>query len=294
MSSKAIVVSELDLSKISYSNPKTYSTSHCINVLYDGRSYLNLQTPICSSFGMTKNDKDNKYSMTILFNTPEEDKTEITLFENQMKNLEEKIISDIVKDEKKQWKKILNLDSKYDNLKPEVKTLMIENKLGNHLVKEPKTKDKGYSNQMNVKIRDYGGSIKLDTYLMNEKKSVYMDSEKPDTPKLYDPFEFLYRNFNDKKPPLTLIGIINFAIWVVNGNIYISPSMNQVIVSEGPKKSQKVLINEKGIEGFVVADKEEEKKSDKGSSSNEDDEEEEVEEEVEEDEEEPQIVNIRR
>jgi hypothetical protein len=290
MSSTAIVVQDFDLSKIRYSRPKSYNGSHCINILYDGNSYLNLQTPLSYSFGMTKNEKDNKYSATILFDTPEDDKSEVKYFEKMMRELEEKIVSDIVRDEKKEWKKILNTDTKYDSLKTEVKTLMIENKLGNHLVKEPKIKDKGYSNQMNVKIRDYQGTIKLDTYVMNDKKSVYMDTEKQDTPKLYDPFEVLWRTFDEKKPLLALIGILNFTIWVVNGNIYISPTMSQVIVRETIKKSVKVQINEKGIDGFVVADKEETN----GSDSNEV-EEEEVEEEVEEDEdEEPEPVRVVR
>lgn len=291
MSSTAIVVQDFDLSKIKYSRPKSYNGSHCINILYDGNSYLNLQTPLSYSFGMTKNEKDNKYSATILFDTPEDDKSEVKYFEKMMRELEEKIVADIVRDDKKEWKKVLNTDAKYDNLKPEVKTLMIENKLGNHLVKEPKIKDKGYSNQMNVKIRDYQGTIKLDTYVMNDKKSVYMDTEKKDTPKLYDPFEVLWRTFDEKKPLLALIGILNFTIWVVNGNIYISPTMSQVIVRESVKKSVKVQINEKGIDGFVVADKEAEGS---GSGNNEEEEvEEEVEEEEEEDEE-PEPVKVRR
>lgn len=282
--SRAIVSQEFDITKIRYSRPKTYNSSQCINILYDGNSYLNLQTPMVLSFGMSKNDKDNKYSMTILFDTPDDDKTDVRLFEKCIRDIQDKVVSDIVRDEKKEWKKILNFDSKFENQKPEVKTLMIENKFGNQLVREPKIKDKNYSNQMNVKVRDINGSVKLDTFMMNEEKSVYMENG---SPKSYDAYELLYRSFDEKKPLLHMIGIINFTIWIVNGNIYISPSISQVIVKENKRVTSKVMINEKGVGGFV-------EKKPNDDEEEEEEVEEEVEEEEEEDDDEEPVVAKRR
>lgn len=288
--SKAIVVQEFDVNKISYSKPKTYNSSQCINIVYPGSGYLHLQTPLVSSFGISKNEKDNKYSMTLLFDVnskeKEEEKEEVRQFEKCMRDLQDKIISDIVKDEKKEWKKILNFDTKFENLKPEVKTLMIENKLGNQLVREPKIKDKNYANQMNVKVRDYNGSLKLDTYLMNDTKNLYTENGEP---KLYDAFNLLYRKFEEKKPPVSVIGIITFSIWIVNGNIYISPSITQVIVKEQKKLSSRVTINEKGIQGFI--EKSKDNSDDEGEEVEED---EEVEEEDEEEDDEDKMPKVVR
>jgi hypothetical protein len=284
--SKAVVIQEFDINKIAYSKPKNYNGAQCINIVYPGSGYLHLQTPLMSSFGISKNQTDGKYSMTLILdvNSTEEDKEEVRTFEKVMRELQDKIIDDIVSDEKKEWKKILNLDNKYDKLNKEVKKLMIENKLGNKIVKEPKIKDKGYSNLMNVKIREYNSSLKVDTYLMNDKKNLYTENGQP---KLYDAFKLLYREFQDKKPPVNVIGIITFSIWVLNGNIYISPSMTQVIVKEQQKISSKVSINEKGIDGFIEKDI-------NSNSDDDEQEEEEVEEEEEVDDDEEQMPKVVR
>lgn len=240
---EAVLFNEINLSEISYGKPKKQNQGSVVNIFYKG-VYLTIQTPAMNtSFGLS--EYEGKWTLNLSFNPYGCMKQEIDDFQQFLESLKEKIIQDIV--DKGLYKEWLGVGDKWEKYSAEMKTELINQKVGNDLVKwSKKDLEKKYPPTMSIKIPQNRDSkeFRISVFKMNDEGSIEMDSQGQFIE--YDPRQLLIFDESVKVKPKVFC-LFNINIWLVNSNIYISPVCSQILVSPAKKSNMKFTFNPRGF-----------------------------------------------
>lgn len=255
---EAILASELDISKVSFGKVVKQTQGSLVNVYYEGNGSLKLQTPLMNTFGMSRVEENGKWTMSLLFSDKNVDGEAVRQFQDCMEKLEEKIVHDITTKYYKTW---LNVGDKWDKFSEDMRRELVIQKLGNHFLRHSKNSEKNYDPTMNLKINKKKDSedLKVDVYMMDEENRVLLDES--GEYKSYDWNEHLVFSKEDRRPRPKVYCLFGITIWLVNSNIYLSPTVFQILIQQPKMLTSKVSFNKRGFlksEDFEENDEEQE------------------------------------
>jgi len=243
------------LSKISFGKPKPQTMGCVVNLFYksgDVNGYLQIQTPLMNTFGISKDEKYGKYSMGLSFyeNSPNEEFNRLnTQFRENMEKLEDKIIHDIASKYYKEWP--IGGDA-WESFPLEVRIAMVKSKLGKQKLVRSNVKDGNVYKTLNLKVgikNDKDGNptdeFKMETFMLDNDSRIIRDAQGNN--KLFDTKDLLLNLVQQKKVRPKVICLFQMTIWIVNTNIFMSPQIVQCVVEPPKAMSMKAVFNEKGI-----------------------------------------------
>lgn len=247
---QAIIPENFDISLVNFGKVKKQENGNVVNIYYHNKreninQILYLQTPLLDTFGMSLpyhkkdinvqqvNNQLEKYILTLILSEQKE-------LLNVLDQLEEKIKNDLSQIHYKTW---LNDNvNKLDKLNSDVRTLMIEQKIVKHLYKHnPSNKN---LITMNCKmLKKENGNWSFDTNCLEENCGDTFDIIKENgNYKLFDPYDLLYMDGVKKKLP-KLYCVFSVSIWIINGNIYLSPNVQRLLIKKVKTEIPKVMFD---------------------------------------------------
>jgi hypothetical protein len=247
---KAITYSEFDISKVSFSKPRKASQGSVVNVKYLDRPLV-LQTPLMSTFGLSR--YEDKWSLCLsLYAYNQQAEHENAKFRACIEELEEKLINELVGGLYKEW---LCVGDKWDKFSKDLIRELVLQKCDKRLLKHSKKDvDKRYAPTMNIKLnknRENGGEgFYVSTFMLGEDNRI-IQNENGDC-REYDIMEKLYfdpssSSAEDRRIRPKVYCLFSLSIWLINGNIFLTPVCNQVLIQPVKPMMMRVTFNEKGF-----------------------------------------------
>jgi hypothetical protein len=241
---EAVLFSEFDVSKLSFSKPKKQSQGSVVSVYY-GNTYFVLQTPLMNTFGISEYEGKWSLSLSLNSNNPTSQQ-EISKFRSCIEELEEKVLNDVSNGLYKDW--LAGIGDKWDKWPIEMKREMVSQKMGKKLLRHSKKDlEKKYAPTMNVKLNKKRDSedFNVSVFMMDEENRIKCN-EKGDLIE-YDIREYLYFDSEEKKLKPKIFCLFGISIWLINSNIYIVPTCNQVLIEPPRSQMLKVSFNKRGF-----------------------------------------------
>lgn len=256
---KAIIFSEVDVNKITFGKPKKHNQGSVVNVKYNDRQNFVIQTPLMNTFGIsTYNDK---WTLGLSFsysNGLSED--DLLKFQKVIEDIEEKVLTDLANGLYKDW---LGVGDKWDKFSIDLKREMVSSKYNKSLLRySKKHAEKKYAPTMNIKLnkkRDTS-EFNVDTFMMDSENRIICN-EKGEYVE-FDIKEHLYsEDSEEKRIRPRVYCLFSMSIWIINGNIFLTPVCNQILIQPVKSTIQRVTFNEKGFtrldEKFDMEDEDE-------------------------------------
>lgn len=256
---KAIIFSEVDVNKITFGKPKKHNQGSVVNVKYNDRQNFVIQTPLMNTFGIsTYNDK---WTLGLSFsysNGLSED--DLLKFQKVIEDIEEKVLTDLANGLYKDW---LGVGDKWDKFSIDLKREMVSSKYNKSLLRySKKHAEKKYAPTMNIKLnkkRDTN-EFNVDTFMMDSENRIICN-EKGEYLE-FDIKEHLYsEDSEEKRIRPRVYCLFSMSIWIINGNIFLTPVCNQILIQPVKSTIQRVTFNEKGFtrldEKFDMEDEDE-------------------------------------
>jgi hypothetical protein len=256
---KAIIFSEVDVNKITFGKPKKHNQGSVVNVKYNDRQNFVIQTPLMNTFGIsTYNDK---WTLGLSFsysNGLSED--DLLKFQKVIEDIEEKVLTDLANGLYKDW---LGVGDKWDKFSIDLKREMVSSKYNKSLLRySKKHAEKKYAPTMNIKLnkkRDTS-EFNVDTFMMDSENRIICN-EKGEYIE-FDIKEHLYsEDSEEKRIRPRVYCLFSMSIWIINGNIFLTPVCNQILIQPVKSTIQRVTFNEKGFtrvdEKFDMEDEDE-------------------------------------
>lgn len=246
---EAVIPKDFDENKITYGYMKKLPLGSVVNVYYNG-SYLTLQTPLMNTFGIS--EYEGKWSLGLVFSeTNGVNSEDLNQFKSVLVRLREKIICDIVK--KKYYEEWLGIKDKWDKHSDAMKIELVTSKIGKDFVTySKKDHDRKYPPTMSLKVlkdRDVD-DFRLNIYkLINEQDfELDIDGEPLDYGK--QTLELLHFQGQESRTRQTVYCLFTINIWVVNSNIYITPTCTQVCLAPTKSFVRKAIFNRQGFKHY--------------------------------------------
>lgn len=242
---KAIIFSEVDVNKITFGKPKKHNQGSVVNLKYNERQNFVIQTPLMNTFGIsTYNDK---WTLGLSFsyaNGLSED--DLQKFQKVIEDIEEKVLTDLANGLYKDW---LGVGDKWDKFSVDLKREMISSKYNKGLLRySKKYAEKKYAPTMNIKLnkkRDTN-EFNVDTFMMDSENRIICN-EKGEYVE-FDVKEQLYsEDSEEKRIRPRVYCLFSMSIWIINGNIFLTPVCNQILIQPVKNTIQRVTFNEKGF-----------------------------------------------
>jgi hypothetical protein len=247
---EAIIAKDFDENKISYGYLKKVSLGSVVNVYYE-KSQLTLQTPLMNTFGLS--EYEGKWSMSLVFSeTNGVNGDDLNMFRGVLARLREKIISDIVK--KKYYEEWLGVRDKWDRHSEAMKIELVTSKVGKDFVAHSKKDtDRKYPPTMNLKVMKdkETDDFRLSIYKLINEVDLEMDATGEPLDFGKDALELLHFSNMEGvriRPPVYCLFTIN--IWIVNSNIYITPTCTQVCMAPTKILIRKAVFNRQGFKHY--------------------------------------------
>lgn len=239
---EAILPQDFDISKLNIGKLKKQTQGSVANMYYNGQLFQ-FQTPLMNTFGVSQSE-DGKYSLCLMFSDKNVNGEDISLFKKCIEDLEDKIIGDISKKFYKEW---LNVGDKWDKYAPDMRKDLVEQKMGNKFLRYSKEVEKNYAPTMNLKINKKRDTddLYVNVYMMDSENRIITD-EKGEQVK-YDVLRELMFSKDDKRMRPRVYCVFGVSIWIVNTSIYLSPTLNQVLIQPPKQMVMKVEFNKKGF-----------------------------------------------
>lgn len=246
---EAVIAKDFDEGKISYGYLKKLSLGSVVNVYYGG-SYLTLQTPLMNTFGMS--EYEGKWSIGLVFSeTNGVNSEDLQQFKGVLMRLREKIISDIVK--KKFYEEWLGVKDKWEKHSEAMKIELVTSKVGKDFVTHSKKDhDRKYPPTMSLKVlKDKEtDDFRISIYkLINESDfEMDLDGEPFDFGK--QALELLHFPAQEGRIRPTVYCLFTINIWIVNSNIYITPTCTQICLAPTKMFVRKAIFNRQGFKHY--------------------------------------------
>lgn len=247
MSEEAVLFSEFNPSLVSFGKLRKQTLGQVVNVFYNSR-YLTIQTPLMNTFGIS--EYEGKWSLGLSLNTNNpQQQEEVLRFKTVMEELEEKVLNDVSQYHYKEW---LGVGDKWDKFSSEMRREMVSQKIGNKFFKHSKKDvEKKYPPTMNIKLNKKSNSdsdeFNVSVFMMDDENRIICD-EKGEF-KQFDIREHLLFDLMDSRPKPKIYCLFGISIWLVNSNIYISPTCSQILIQ--PVKyhasGNKISFNSRGF-----------------------------------------------
>lgn len=246
---QAIVTENFDISLVNFGKLKKQENGSVVNIYYKNKreninQILYLQTPLLDTFGMSlpyhkkdiniqqvKEDME-KYILTLILN-------DNSKFINVLDELQEKIKNDLAQYHYKTW--LNDNTEKLDKMELDIKRLMIEQKIVKQLYKTNSNQSKQSLITMNCKmLKKENGKWSFDTNCLEESTGNIIKEN--DNYKSFDPLELLYADGVKKKFPKVYC-VLSISIWIINGNIYLSPNVERLLCKLVKTEIPKVMFD---------------------------------------------------
>lgn len=241
---KAVTFSEFDITKMEFGKPKKQNQGSVVNILYNQRNFV-MQTPLMNTFGLSQ--YENKWTLSLSFNTNNPtSEQEVGTFKKCIDEIEEKLITELTNGLYREW---LGIGDKWDKFSLEMKRELISQKCEKRLLKHSKKDvEKKYAPTMNIKLNKKKDSedFYVNTFMMDDENRIILN-EKGEYVE-YDIKEKLYfEQTEEKKIKPRIYCLFSMSIWLISGNIYLTPVCNQVLIQPVKMMSTRVTFNEKGF-----------------------------------------------
>lgn len=243
---KAITYSEFDIKKVNFTKPRKANQGSVVNVRYMDKNLV-LQTPLMSTFGLSRYEE--KWSLCLsLYAYNQQAEAEMAKFRSCIDDIEEKIISDLVGGLYKEW---LGVGDKWDKFSKDLIRELVMQKCEKKLLKHSKKDvDRKYAPTINIKLnrKKEEDGFYVNTFMLGDDNRIIVN-EKGDcvefdiTEKLY--FENTFGE--EKKIRPKVYCLFSMSIWLINGNIFVTPVCNQVLIQPVKPMTMRVTFNEKGF-----------------------------------------------
>lgn len=246
---QAVVTENFDISLVNFGKVKKQENGSLVNIYYKNKrenmnQILYLQTPLLDTFGMNlpyhKKDINaqqvkediEKYILTLILNDNPK-------FINVLDQLQEKIKNDLAQNHYKTW--LNDTTGKLDNMELDIRTLMIEQKIVKQLYKTNSSQSKQNLITMNCKmLKKENGNWCFDTNCLDENTGEIIKEN--GNYKSFDPLELLYIDMVKKRLPKVYC-IFSISIWIINGNIYLSPNVQRLLLKPVKTDIPKVMFD---------------------------------------------------
>lgn len=242
---KAVIFSEVDVSKISFGKPKKHNQGSVINVRYNERQNFVIQTPLMNTFGISQ--YNDKWTLGLSFNyssgLSEED---LTRFQKVIEDIEEKVLVDVAGGLYKEW---LGVGDKWDKFSIDLKREMISSKYNKGLLRHSKKDvEKKYAPTMNIKLNKKKESQEflVDTFMMDAENRIICN-EKGEFVEYDIKEQLYYEETEERRLKPRVYCLFSMSIWIISGNIFLTPVCNQVLIQPVKNSIQRVTFNEKGF-----------------------------------------------
>jgi hypothetical protein len=256
---KAIIFSELDVNKISFGKPKKHNQGSVVNIRYNDRQNFVVQTPLMNTFGISQ--YNDKWSLSLSFNYSNGlSEDDLFKFQKVIEDIEEKVLVDLTNGLYKDW---LGVGDKWDKYSVDLKREMISSKYNKGLLRHSKKDiERKYAPTMNIKLNKKKDSqeFSVDTFMMDAENRILCNHKGEYLE--HDIKDLLYsEETEERRNRPRVYCLFSMSIWIINGNIYLTPVCNQVLIQPLKNSIQRVTFNEKGFqkpeERFDMEDEEE-------------------------------------
>jgi hypothetical protein len=177
-----------------------------------------------------------KYILTLIIDDKSRDNNKFIEVLNQLQN---KIKNDIANYHYKSW---LNDNLQYHNMELNIRLLMIEQKIVKDLYKVVDNGNEKYSTMNCKMLKQENGGWMFDTNCIDmETENIIKENG---SYKLFEPSDYLlYTQDGIKKKMPKLYCIFSISIWIINGNIYLSPNIHRILLKPIKRENPKVVFN---------------------------------------------------
>ncbi len=249
MSEEAVLFSEFNPNLVSFSKPKKQTLGQVVNVFYNQR-YLTIQTPLMNTFGISEYEGKWSLGLTLNAKNPQQQE-EVAKFKAVMEDFEQKVLNDISEIHYKEWlgPSLGSGIEKWDRFSSEMRKEMVSQKIGNKFFKHSKKdEEKKYEPTMNIKLskKQNLDDFNVSCYMMDDENRILCD-EKGEY-KSFDVRDHLMFDPMDKRPRPNIYCLFGICIWLVNNNIYISPTCSQILIKPVKYSTySKISFNSRGF-----------------------------------------------
>lgn len=246
---EAVLSSEFNASKLSFSKPKKQSQGSVVSVYY-GDTYFVMQTPLMNTFGISEYEGKWSLSLSLSTNNPTpSSQQDLDKFRECIEQIEQKVLTDVSTGLYRDW--FPETAEKWDKWPMEMRREMVSNKMGKKLLRHSKKDlEKKYAPTMNVKLNKKRDSddFNVTVYMMDDQNRIQCN-EKGEFLE-FDIREHLYFDTEEKRMKPKIFCLFGVSIWLINLNIYVVPTCNQVLIQPPRSSMPKVSFNKRGFMKF--------------------------------------------